>query len=249
MRKPLQIAAIFIFCLTLIITFNTPAGANETQQNLIKVSGQGMVEAAPDSADLLLAVITEARDAREAQMENTSRSDRVIEALKGKGISQEFIQTQNYRLEPKYHYPDRTLVNAQENQPRIVGYTVHHQLKVKIQNINELGSLLDLAVEAGANQASNINFYIKDSLELKEKALRQAVAEARIKANVLASALGKNLIGVKTASGSWSENNPGPVQYIGMGLDDMARNEAMPTSIIPGTTQIRAHVDIEYLTD
>lgn len=251
--KPGKLVAV-LFCLVLLLTGAAAARAEEGRQNVIQVSGEGIVEAAPDQADLLLAVITEATDAREAQAENARKTARVIKALKERGIPEENIQTRGYHLSPKYSLPRKPEVGpvaketispgVGENVKQIVGYTVHHQIKVRVKNLDEVGELMDLAVKNGANQISNVTFSVSNSLEFKKKALLEAVAEARAKAEVLAAALGKTLTGIKSASGSWYENNPGPVYYKEMSLQ--AGGAPAATPVVPGMVEIRAHVNIVY---
>lgn len=243
-----KLIAVFL-CLALLLTGAAAARAGENQQNVIQVSGEGIVDVAPDQAELMLAVITEAADARQAQAENAEKSARVIKALKAKGIPEADIRTQNYHLSPKYSQIKEPeigpLVKAVKEERKIVGYTVHHQIRVKVKDLDNVGELMDLAVKNGANQISNVSFLVSDSLVFKKKALRAAVEDARAKAEVLAAALGKTITGVQSASGSWHETNTGPVYYKEMAYGAGDRAGAPP--VTPGMVQIRGHASITFL--
>jgi len=251
--KQRKLIAVFM-CLAILLTGATVAQAAEEQQNVIDVHGEGIVDAAPDRAELSLAIVTENADAGQAQAENAEKSARVIKALQQKGISESDIQTQNYQLSPRYAQPPKPLEAARsvqlpvkEDAPRIVGYTVRHQIRVNVKDLDMVGELMDLAVKNGANQISNVSFAVSDSLNYKKQALRQAVADARAKAEVLAGALGKTITGVQSAGGSWHESNPGPMYYKEMAMG--AGGSAMDTAIATGMAQVRASANITYLID
>jgi len=239
-----KIIAVFL-CLVMLLAGATAAYAGDEQQNVIQVSGEGIVNATPDQAELSLAVVTENKDAGQAQAENARKSNQVINALKEKGIPETDIQTQNYNLSPKHSQPPRPEPvdsRMKEYVPEIVGYTATHLIRVKVKNLDTVGELMDLAVENGANQISNVSFSVSDSLAYKKEALKNAVADARAKAEVLAAALGKTLTGVQSASGSWNEANPGPIYYKEMAIGA----GGIATPLTPGMAQVRAHTNITF---
>jgi len=250
--RPGKLITVFL-CVAMLLAGTTVAHAADEQQNVIEVRGEGIVDVAPDQAELSLAVITESADAGQAQAENAEKSAQVIKALQQNGIPESDIQTQHYQLSPKYTQsprpvePVRSVQSAvKEDAPEIVGYTVRHHIKVDVKDIDLVGELMDLAVKNGANQISNISFSVSDSLNYKKQALRQAVADARAKAEVLAGVLGKTITGVQSAGGSWNESNLGPMYYREMAV---GTDGAMDTAIATGMAQVRASANITYLID
>lgn len=227
------------------------AEAAEAGPSVIEVSGEGIIDAAPDQAKLLLAVITEGRDSSQAQRENSSRSEQLIKTLRAKGIAENDIKTQNYYLSPKYSQPPQPLPGSSGSSepPQIAGYEVHHTIQVKVHNIDLVGQIMDAAIKNGANQISNVSFSVSNSLEYKKKALQEAVAGAKIKADVLAAALGKSISGVQSASGSWNEDNVGTFYSRDMAaLAGSGGNEKEQAALVnPGLVQIRAHASVTYL--
>ena len=229
---------VIIFLILSLFTF--PALADENNNaNIITVSGQGTVKAAPDRATVSLAVITEAKTAKQAQLDNAQKVNAVMLALINSGIAEQDIKTQNYNLRPNYVY-------VEKEAPKFVSYIVQNEIIVTVKNINQVGNILDIAVGSGINQVNNINFYIENDQSLKVQALQKAIADARAKADVLAAALGKNIVGVKSASGSWNTNIPGNIYY----AKDMAMGGGMSSnSISPGESEITAVADIVFLIE
>ena len=211
---------------------------NDLSANTITVTGEGLVKAPPDTAEINFAVVTNAAEAQKAQTANAEISHKVIAALEGNGVAAADISTLNYSLYPNYVYPEK-------ESPRISGYEVVNEIKVTIRNLDKIGAVIDLAVKNGINRVQNINFYANDSMVQKIQALRQAVSDARIKAETIAASLGKKIVGVKSASGNWFNNQPTPI----MKKFQLSLGGDQATDINPGQVVINANAEIVYLID
>jgi len=237
--KFLLIALLSTFCL-LFFSSTCFASAETQLTNVISASGNGVVELAPNMADISFAVITEANEAEIAQVENSEIVNKVVNSLKNNGISSTDINTAGYNLNPKYIYDEK-------KSPKISGYEVRNEITVTVRDTALIGKVIDLAVKSGINQVRNIRFYVEGSMEQKAKALTQAIEDARVKAEVIATALGKKIVGIKSASGNWYNDVPQPIYFersmaVGGGADS-----AMSTPISPGLAEIRASAEIVYL--
>ncbi|HAG10024.1 MAG TPA: hypothetical protein DCK76_01170 [Desulfotomaculum sp.] len=236
------------FLITLLVLFvllsfcgTCLAQDKDLPANTITVTGEGTVKVAPDTAEIDFAVVTDAAEAQNAQAANVEISHKVIAALQGNGIAAADISTLNYSLYPNYVY--------KENQPpKLTGYEVTNEIKVTIRNLDKIGAIIDLAVKNGINRVQNINFYANNSTEQKIQALRQAVSDARIKADTIAASLGKKIVGVKSASGSWFGNQPTPIYY-GKKEVQLSLGGGAATDINPGQIEITANAEVAYLID
>lgn len=95
--------------------------------------------------------------------------------------------------------PDRDIQTAQLNlfsDPQANIYQANNQATVRTEDVGKAGEILDAALEAGANASGGIHFSFADQSELEDRALEQAVADARHKAELLATTLGVVLDGV-----------------------------------------------------
>ena len=173
--RPFLITLLVLFVL---LSFCGPCLAQDKDlsANTITVTGEGLVKAPPDTAEIDFSVVTDATVAQQAQTANAEISHKVIAALEENGIAAGDISTLNYRLNPNYVY-------VEKEAPRITGYEVVNEIKVTIRNLDKIGAVIDLAVKNGINRVQNINFYASNSMDQKIQALRQAVSEARIKAD------------------------------------------------------------------
>ena len=77
----------------------------------------GTARVVPDTAEITLGVITEAKDAAKAHAENSAAAARVKNAVKGLGIAERDIQTSRYDFSPVYDVKDN-------GRSVITGYTV-----------------------------------------------------------------------------------------------------------------------------
>lgn len=236
--KSMLIVLLATLCLLTFSTNCFAAGADLS--NVISVSGEGVVKLSPNIADINFAVITEAGETGMAQAKNSELVTKVISSLKDAGIAAADISTSGYYLNPRYIYEEG-------KSPQISGYKVHNDIIVTVRDITSIGKIIDLAVKSGANQVQNIRFYVEGSTAQKAKALTQAIEEARVKAEVIAAALGKKIVGIKSASGNWYDNAPQPIFFekamaVGMGMDS-----ASSTPINPGMVEIRATAEMVYL--
>ncbi len=241
MKPKLKLIVLLVFVCLFCFSTACFAGAETELTNFISVSGEGVVKVTPNMADVSFAVITEADEAGAAQVKNSELVTKVINSLKNDGISAVDINTSGYYLNPRYNYEEG-------KSPKISGYEVRNEITVTVRDTDLIGKIIDLAVKSGINQVQNISFYVEGSMAQKAKALTQAIEDARAKAEVIASALGKRIVGIKSAGGNWYNDTPSPIYFEkslyngGMGGDD-----AMVTPINPGTVEIRANAEMVYL--
>lgn len=161
------------------------------RQALIKVSGEGRATAAPDMAIVQLSVVKDAKTAREALDANNKAMAEVLSALKQGGIAERDLQTSGFAIHPQYHYPQ---ANDGGNQPpELIGYQVVNGVTVRVRDLSNLGEVLDKSVTLGINQGGGIEFTKDKPDDVITEARKAAVADAIVKAKVLAEAAGVTL--------------------------------------------------------
>jgi uncharacterized protein len=155
----------------------------------IEVTGEASVNAAPDFARVTLGVTTTGKDAREAAAANAKEVNALITALKGNGVASVDIQTSSLSISPQFSNPGQ----GSTGEPSINGYSVSNMVTVTVRDIARLGSLIDEAVEAGANAMYSIAYGENDPGALLDKARPMAVADAKRKAEIYAGAAGAKI--------------------------------------------------------
>ncbi|HYA84967.1 MAG TPA: SIMPL domain-containing protein, partial [Candidatus Bathyarchaeia archaeon] len=106
---------------------------------------------------------------------------------------------------------------------------------------------IDTAIAAGANNVNNVVFTLSDKKleETKNLLIKEAISNARSKANVAASTLGLKVVGVKSASVNEFETSPPqPLLAAQPYATDGAAKTATP--IISGQEQVSTNVNIVY---
>lgn len=218
----------------------SPPAASEKQARTMTVSGEGFVMATPDMAVVNVGVATQGKTASEALAANTARMTALFQVIAGLGIEDKDVQTASVAVTPRYAPPDPE--HPDRAQPgEIVGYDASNQVTVKVRDLRKLGDALDAFVStAGANNLQGLAFDFSDPTPLRDEARKNAVADARRKAELYAESAGIKLGAIQSISESGGYYPP---PYLSMArAADM--KEAMPVS--PGESRITANVSITY---
>jgi len=225
-----------LICFGLVVSVCSNVTAAPSPETILTVNGTGVCEAAPEQATLDVGVTTHAAISSAAQETNAAQTRAVLDALKELGLAPGDIQTGNYSFYPTY--------GDNRNETRqINGYTVHNSVTVKIRNLEMVGAVIDTALKNGANNINSLEFGLRERKNLRRTAIKQAVADARDKAEIIAKELGLKIKGIK----SISENVGAPMNLRnGNRLLAMAKAES-DTAIEAGTMTLTADVHIEYV--
>ena len=152
----------------------------------VSVTGTGRVTLVPDRFTFTVGVQTMAPTVEQAVNENNARVASVVAALKKAGATGEEIRTANFSIYPQQQY-------QQGQPPRVVGYQVSNSIVVTKREIAEAGKLLQVAIGAGVNESSGLQFDVSDPARGRDPGLRAAFDDARAKASILAQAAGRTL--------------------------------------------------------
>jgi uncharacterized protein YggE len=193
----------------------------------ITVLGTGSANVTPDRASFAFGTVSQAATANAALAASSQAVARVIAALKKAGVAQADIQTSDVSLSPRMN----------DQGDGIVGYTASNTVTATIRKIGDAGDIVDAAVGAGANQVYGPNLLASDQDAAYRNALKGAVADARAKAETLATASSSTL-GKITAI---VEGGGGAVP---MPVAAGAKDSSVP--IEPGTQKIEATVSVTF---
>lgn len=166
----------------------TPGNPDNRRLTRILVTGDAIVKAQPDTAIMTISVVTQAKQALDAQQQNAVRSDAVVRAIKAAVPGAE-VKTSGYSLQPQRVY--------RENQPpTITGYEARNAVTVTLSDLTKVGTVIDTSSQAGANDISSIAFTLRQDRPAKDQALKDATREAMNKAQVMAQAINGRVIRV-----------------------------------------------------
>lgn len=222
---------------------------NDEPSKEIQVSGEGIVLARPDIVIFTATVTTDAPRVKDAQAENTNRSNAVISFLKNSGVADKDMKTMGYAVSPQYQYDNviRCFNSpCPVRSPRIVSYQAQHTLEIKVRNLDSADSLLEGVVSAGANEVGSLVFDVDNKDAARAEARKKAIDNAKKKAAVLARDLGIHLVAISQFSESSGIYYPGPM-YAAKSFEGVGDNMIQPApEVKEGEQQIRANVTISY---
>ena len=204
---------LFVLFIALVMLLTAAAAQAESK---ISVSGTGEIRVSADTAVISLGVNARDKDVLKAQQKVNESIAAIRAALTEQGVSEENINTEFINIYVTYDYRD--------DQEEVEAYNASSTLAIKVTEMDKVGALIDAAFSAGANTLNGISFSASDTSEAKAEALREAVADAKNKADVLAEAPGLKITGIESLSedGVFSyENNVGNV-YAKMAVAEAA---------------------------
>lgn len=207
--------------------------APTAQGTLLSVSAEGLSEGRPDMAIINLGVTTEGQTAAAALAENARRMTALNAALRRAGVAERDIQTSNVSV-----YPQQQYVEGQ--QPRITGYQANNTVTAKVRAIDNTGRVIDAAVAAGGNTVNGVSFTYADPDRELDAARRDAIAEARRRAELYANALDMRVVRIVAVQEGGGYSPPMP-----MPMERMAAQDAS-TPISPGQIETRVSVSVTF---
>ncbi len=164
------------------------AAAGYAGESTISVTGAGQVAVKPAFVAVQFSIQTRDKKQEPAQNRNLEISGAVLKLLKSRhGIKQDDIYTLDYQLNEDYE-----MINEKQV---FVGYVARTGMKVNIRNMEKYRAVISDLLKAGATNIDSLGFGYEKTGLLKIDALGLAYADARSKAEKVASLAGKTLAG------------------------------------------------------
>ena len=200
----------------------------------VSVTGDSIVHAQPDTAILTVSVVTQGRNALDAQQDNANRSDAVVKALKSAAGAGAEVKTSGYNLQPIRAYKEG-------QPPTITGYEARNSVTVTMSDLTRVGAVIDATAQAGSNDISGISFTLRKDRPARDQALAEATREALSKAQVIATALGGRLVRIVEVQEEGVQP-PRPIYADQFQMKTMSATA--PTPIEVGTLDITSRVQL-----
>lgn len=151
----------------------------------ITVTGTGEAAAPPDMATVDLGIEVAASSVADARERAAQAAARLIASVKANGVADRDIQTRAIAVQPQYDY-------SRSGPPVITGYTVQNVLTVRVRDLDRLGRVIDDALAAAGDAArlNSLQLGFSKQDDLLETARKNAVTDARRRAETFAAAAG-----------------------------------------------------------
>jgi uncharacterized protein YggE len=210
------------------VSIGSAQGAAATADAGITVTGLGSVETVPDRAELSFDVQASGTTAVQALDRAAAESRAVNEALRAAGIGRSDLQTAQISLQPR-----------RSEQGAVTGFDATTTVTAEVKDLDRVGRVIDGAVRAGASGLYGPALSKSDTDALYASALKAAVANARAKAQTIASAAGVALGRVTNVV------EGGGAQPVPFAAADAAVKQA-DLPLEPGTHEIQASVTVTF---
>jgi uncharacterized protein YggE len=215
------------------------AVAQEARPRTVSVAGQGEVQAEPDLARITLGIEARRPSLAEARSEVSAAVDRVLKLTRDLRIDPKQVNATRVQVQPEYNW------NPKDRRRVLLGYVVSRQVQIELRDLEQLGTLLERAVDLGVNQVGDPVLDSSRRKELEREAMSLAVADARLNAETLARAAGARLGPVRALSGGAS-GPPMPMYRAAGVMADAAAAPSPEATYVPGEMRFNANVSAEF---
>jgi len=221
----------------------------------IVVSNTGEAMDDPDLAVLDFDVEATGDTAAAVRDELSTRSAALREALLGYGLPEDAITSSSYRINERIDRRqmerDGVRPDSEEAIEEYRYYHGSHSFTVEVEAIDEVGDVIDTAVDAGADEVGRVTYTLSDEkrTELREQALRSAIEQARSEADAIADEVGTDVVEARVIDASEGRVSPVTRDLSYGGADATETETAPPTTIDTGDVTVTANVRIEFVME
>jgi uncharacterized protein len=213
------------------VFITSPAASSTTTsiESGVFTSGDGSVSKQPDTAFLYAGVESQQTTASAAQSDLASKAAKLIARVKALGVADKDLNTGGYSVGPTYS-PGGETVN---------GYRASEQVLITWHDVTTVGKALDAIVQEGGATNVGASFGLADPKAAQAEARTLAIADARSRAQAMASAAGIRLGQVIRVSDLSSSGIPSP-QY------DIAGAAPAATQLPVGELSVSVTVEVDF---
>lgn len=203
---------------------------------VVITTGDAIVRRAADQAFVTVSAESRAQNPKTAQTRNAEIMNRVRERLKEAAVPDSALRTVSYELSREYDYVKGRTVFRE--------YLVKNAVEVRLDDVTRVGEAIDLAIAAGATSVDGPRFELREREAVAREALKQAAADAHAKAQAAAAGAGGTLADVvQIEEHGASEEGPRRTTLSAFSRAGAAEPRP-PTTVAPGTIEIRAKVTL-----
>jgi hypothetical protein len=162
------------------------AGGAGTDAEIV-TTGSGSATAKADILILDVTLQSQQKQAKEAMNTIAQQHSALLAALSELGIAKDDLWTGRFGVEPDWH------VEEKGGSRKLIGWVGTHVVTIRVRDISNAGRVVDAAIGVGAMYVGALKYYVEHPDEVWDRALAEAVREARGRAETMAGAAGGHL--------------------------------------------------------
>jgi len=196
----------------------------------IHVQGSGEVSVKPDAFAITFVLEQKGPTVSKLNKQLLADLKSVVTFLREEGVKENRIQSMQVRLNPWY---ESTPQGREEK-----GFVLSREVKVTHQGIEDFDKLIDGVLTRGVSRIQQFDFIVTDKEKAYQKALINAVKDAKLRATLLAQEMGVALGQVMSLTES-SGGMPMPIMRAKSYSEDAS-------TTLPGQQAISANVSVSF---
>ena len=235
MDRNALIAVLVIAGVVLALGFNFFDRTLPDTGKTVSANGIATLKTMPDQASVNVRIDVLQPTAEAAKNKNAEITDKVEKALKDI-VEAKDIQTEYFNIYEEFDWSDEKQSSK--------GWKASHTLRIISRDFDNIGKIVDAAVNGGATGIDYINFEISDAKksELKKQVLEMASKDAREKAEAIAAGLNAKIGDIVSVTTSDYDYMPIPIYRAEAGI---ALDKAV-TDINPRELEVTANVQATF---
>jgi len=201
----------------------------------VQATGAATVSAKPDQALVEIGVVSQGVTVAVAAAQNAKQTDAVLADLARLLGAGKKLRTTSYSVRPNVWYPKPGAAAT------INGYTATNIVEVTLDDLAQVGKVIDSATNQGANLIQRLQYQLKNPGAVRAQALRQAAEQAGASVAAIASGLGLKVVRVLSAEETTSGDEDFGMHKKAVPPPPSA-GTAPPTPIVVGMIEVEANV-------
>ena len=135
-------------------------GADSTKPETptLTVAGTGSLTVAPDTAFVTVGMETAGKSLAQAQRQNSTVMQKVMERLRALKIDKERIQTSSFTVTPQYRPSPKHPAEPPPSLPEIIGYRISNTVTVEVRDLEKVAAAV--AAGAAAKQSGQLTLQV-----------------------------------------------------------------------------------------
>ncbi|PZX92090.1 hypothetical protein DOS84_17470 [Flavobacterium aquariorum] len=200
----------------------------------VNVSGEGKIKVVPDQVTILATVETKGTNAKEVKKQNDQQMEAVLKLVKNMNLAPADYKTKRVSLNPQYDYEKKKHT-----------YNATQTIEILLRDLSKYDELMEGLVDQGINRIDNVTFQSSKLAQYQSEARKQAMKDAKMKAEDYVSVLGQKVGAGFTITDNSQTYYPQPV-YAMKSMSVESDSAAPRQTMAVGEIEIVANVSVSF---
>jgi uncharacterized protein YggE len=221
---------LFVICLFTVLAYSQEIKPIPQ----VNVSGEGKIKVVPDQVTILATVETKGTNVKDVKKQNDQQMEAVLKFVKSMNLAPADYKTKRVSLNPQYDY-----------EKKKHSYNATQTIEILLRDLSKYDELMEGLVDQGINRIDNVTFQSSKLAQYQSEARKQAMKDAKLKAEDYVSVLGQKVGAGITITDNSQTYYPQPV-YAMKSMAMEADGGAPRQTMAAGEIEIVANVSVSF---